>query len=248
MTARRRALGAVALLGLGALLLLAAPASAQTPTGRWGSVELSVGAYRPDIDSELPASRPWNAIYGGGRGPIFRLDVAKTFDLGFGGLDLGLGAGWFQRTGRGFVQNPDGSIGGRSSDKTVFHAIPTRLSATYRFDVLVERYGIPVAPYARFSLDRWWWWVTNGSGDTSSLEGATGSGATNGYSFSAGLAFLLDFVDRTLAREMDRDTGINHVYLFADVTRGYVDDFGSDRSWDLSNDGWQFAGGLLFVF
>ncbi len=228
--------------------LAATPAWAQTPTERWGSVELSVGAYRPNIDSELPASRPWRTTFGGGRGPLFRLDGAKSFDLGFGGLDLGLGLGWYQKSGRGFVQNPDGSIGARAVDSTTFHAIPTRLTATYRFDVLVERYGIPIAPYARLSFDRWWWWVTNGAGDTASDRGVSGSGATNGWSFTGGLAFLLDFIDPGLAREMDRDTGVNHVYLFADATHQSISDFGSGKSWDLSNDGWLFSGGLLFVF
>ena len=73
-------------------------------------------------------------------------------------------------------------------------------------------------------------------------------GATNGYSFTGGLALLLDVIDPGLAREMDQDTGINDTYLFVDFTRSYIDDFGDRRSWDMSDNRITVAGGLLFVF
>ena len=49
--------------------------------------------------------------------------------------------------------------------------------------------------------------------------------------------------------EMDLDTGINHAYLYFDVTKSYIDDFGSSKSWDLSDeDGLSYSFGLLLVF
>ena len=48
---------------------------------------------------------------------------------------------------------------------------------------------------------------------------------------------------------MDRDTGINHTYIFVDVTKSYINDFGSASSWNLSDDrNIAISGGLLFVF
>ena len=47
---------------------------------------------------------------------------------------------------------------------------------------------------------------------------------------------------------MDRDTGINHTYLFVDFTKSYVNGFGSSSSWDLSDDRVTISGGLLFQF
>jgi len=135
-----------------------------------------------------------------------------------------------------------------SSDPTAFKVVPTRASLTYRFDLLANQYPIPLVPYARVSLDRYNWWINNGSGGTASAGGRSGRGATNGYSFSGGVAFLLDFIDRGLARDMDRETGINSTYVFVDFTKSYISDFGSSSSWDISDDKVTISGGLLFVF
>jgi hypothetical protein len=98
-------------------------------------------------------------------------------------------------------------------------------------------------PYLRGTVERDWWWVTNGPGVTK------GEGATDGWSAGLGLCFLLDFIDPTLARELDRDTGINRTYLFLEASRGKQDDFGSKKSWDLSNDkAIAWSAGLLFVY
>ena len=64
---------------------------------------------------------------------------------------------------------------------------------------------MPLAPYARFSLERYNWWVNNGSGNTANADGKSGSGATNGCSFTGGIAILLDAIDPDLARERDRE-------------------------------------------
>ncbi|HEY7723909.1 MAG TPA: MXAN_2562 family outer membrane beta-barrel protein, partial [Anaeromyxobacteraceae bacterium] len=107
-----------------------------------------------------------------------------------------------------------------------------------------------LVPYGRLALERWQWWVTNGGGGTASVGGGPeGSGATTGWAAAGGVAFLLDFLDPGMAREMDRDVGVNHTYLFAEVGRARVDDFGSKKSWQLSNDRkLSWSGGILFVF
>ncbi len=232
-----------------AALSAALPASAQESkyaSPRWGAFEMSAGPYRPNVDSEFGGSGPFSSIFGNGRGVMFRADAAYSLFVSYGSLDVGIGAGYTQRTGKGQLPNN----GGPSSDDTSLKIIPTRVSLTYRFDVLALRYRwLPLAPYARVSFDRYWWWITNGSGDTAKAGSRTGSGATNGYSFSGGVALLLDSIDPTLARDMDRDTGINHTYIFVDFTNSHITDFGSSKSWDLSHDRKvQISGGLLFVF
>jgi hypothetical protein len=48
---------------------------------------------------------------------------------------------------------------------------------------------------------------------------------------------------------MDRNAGINHSYVFAEVRRTTVDDFGSSSSWKLSDrGGQQWSFGLMFVY
>ena len=230
-----------------AIFLLAAaalPAAADGPSPRWGAAELSFGSYRPNIDREFGGNGPYAAAFGGKHNLFFRADLAKALFTGYGELDVGIGAGYWEKYGRGH------SATGLGSDSTALKIIPTRLSLTYRFDQLAERYRwFPLAPYVRASFDRYNWWVNNGSGATANANGKSGSGATNGYSLSGGIAVLLDAIDPDLAREADRDTGINHTYLFIDFTKSYIRDFGSSRSWDLSDDRKvNISGGLLFVF
>ena len=222
----------------------AAPARAEPEQSpRWGSFEFSLSGYRPRIDAEFGgAASPYHDVFGGGRGLMFRTDFAYSIFTDYGSLDVGIGAGYTQKSGKGRLLD-----GTPSSDDTALKVVPTRLTLTYRFDILANLWSVPLAPYARISLDRYWWWVTNGSGGTAQADTA-GKGATNGYSFTGGIALDLGAIDTTLAREMDRDTGINHTYVFADFTKSYVRNFGSSRSWDLSDDQVTISGGLLFVF
>jgi len=227
-------------------LLLAAPAAAQSPRG--GSFQVQMTGYRPNIDAEFNgASAPYQTIFGSGRGLMFQLHAARSLFTQYGSLDLGVGIGWSSKSGLGL----DSVTGQPTGDKTSLRILPLTLSLTYRMDWFVENGGFPLVPYARASLERWQWWVTNGSGGTArtTVDGKSGSGATNGWSGALGLAFLLDFIDPGMAREMDRDTGINHTYLFVEAVKTQVDDFGSKKSWDLSNDrSVTWSGGLLFVF
>jgi hypothetical protein len=228
---------------LAALALLSGTARAESP--RYGSFELGAGTYRPNIDSQsgLSAPLPYQYVFGGGRGWMFRLGVSRALFTYPGALELGLRTGFFRTSAKAFQVDPTtGAITGqRSTDSTAFNVVPTSLTLTYRFDLLADRYGIPFAPYGRVAIERYNWWV---SSDGSSTK----TGATNGYSFTGGIAFLLDFLDAGLGRELDADTGINHTYLFLDVTKSVVKDFGSSKSWDLSDDKASIAFGMMFVF
>jgi len=249
---RRLAKGVAAL----ALLLAAAPAWAG-PSERWGSFQLQMGGYRPSIDSEFegrplgptgPTSNtPYRDVFGTGRGWTFKGEFSRALFSRWGSLEMGIGVGWFSKSGRGFVQDTTT----RAAEKTELRILPLSANLAYRFDYFVDRGGFPLVPYARASLERWQWWVMNGSGNTatSTTGGNSGSGATSGWSAGLGLSFLLDFLDPVLAREMDRDTGINHAYVFVEASRSRVNDFGSKKSWNLSDDAkvsWSF--GLHFSF
>jgi hypothetical protein len=209
-----------------------------------GSFELKLSGYRPNVDSEFGGAKtPYNDIFGGSRSLMFRAHMAYALWHGFGTLELGAGAGFFQVSGNGLLAD-----GTKSSDKTSLKIIPLSATLTYRFDWAADQFGFPLVPYARASLERYQWWVTNGLGNTASDGVHSGSGATNGYSFAGGLAFMLDFLDPSMARDMEEDTGIHHTYLFVDVTKTFVDDFGSKKSWNLSDDKLTIGGGLLLVF
>jgi hypothetical protein len=228
---------------LAALAALSGPARAESP--RYGSFELGAGTYRPSIDSQsgLLAPLPYQDIFGTGRGWMFRVGVSRAIFTYPGALELGFRTGYFRASGHSRQVDPaTGAITDLpSTDTTSFNAVPTSLTLTYRFDLLADRFGVPLAPYGRVALERYNWWVS-GAGSS------TKTGATNGYSFTGGIAFLLDFLDSGLARELDADTGINHTYLFVDVTKSSVKDFGSSKSWDLSDKKVSLAFGMMFVF
>jgi hypothetical protein len=228
----------VSRLVLAVLLAALAGAARGAESPRGGSFDIQAGPYLPDVDSEFAAKPgPWEKSFGTGRNWLFRGGVAWALYHGYGTVEAGVQAGYFNRTGKG--QLADGTPSG---DATKFQMIPTSATLTYRFDWLADRYGIPFAPYGRLALDRYNWWVTDGANKT------TRRGATNGWSAGGGLALLLDFFDPGLAREMDRDSGINHAYLFAELRKTWVDDFGSSKSWILSDDHASWAFGLLFVY
>jgi len=220
-----------------ALILVAAPAGAAS--SRWGTFELGAQSYHPDVDSEFAGSTaPYDTVFGSGRGWMFQLSLSRALYTKVGSLELGLRTGYFQDKGNAIVTGSNPPVS--SGDETTFRVVPTSLVLTYRFDWLADRYNIPLAPYARAALERYNWWV---SGTGSSQEGAT-----NGWSATGGIAFLLDFLDPSLARELDMDQGVNHTYVFVEATKSTIDDFGSSSSWDLSDEKTSIALGLMFVF
>lgn len=224
-----------------AALALPAAGRAASPTDespRWGSFELAAGTYRPDIDSDFPVGQgPFELVFGGGRDWVFKVHAAKALYVGWGSLEVGAGAGYFQAEGNARFQ--DGTV---SPEKTRLRFFPIRATLTYRADFLERKLKVPLAPYVRGELTRYVWSVS-GEGSASGQDGAT-----DGWAVTGGLALLLDVFDPGLAREMDRDSGVNSTYLFFEVTKSRVDDFGSGTSWDLSDEKLSLTGGLLFAF
>jgi hypothetical protein len=220
--------------------LAALPSVALAESPLYGSFEFRGGNYRPSIDNDITSSpKPFATAFGSGRPTEFTLHLARALPWRAAGtLEVGASAGFWSMHGHGTF------TGGHtpSPDPTVLSIIPTQLTLTYRLDMLYDRLSIPVIPYARVSLDRYNWWITGSSGST------TKSGATNGYAYGGGLAFVLDILDPTLARELDLDSGINHTMIVVDVAKTRVTDFGAKSSWNLSDTQLHYSFGLLFVF
>ena len=230
-----------ALLAL-AVALAALPAAAEGPPPPWGSFQLSVGEYRPNIDSELPATKPYQTVFGNGQNLAFKVDAAKSFDFGFGGVDLGLGLGYWAKTGKGLLLNGSPRrrhLAPHHSAPALGH-LPVRCARRALQDpARALRAGLAgamvVVDHERHRQRR-------------QREWQVGDEGRPGWSYGAGLAFLLDFLDPQLAREMTRESGIRHTYIFLELDKSSMNDFGSSKSWDLSSDRWDFSGGLLFAF
>jgi len=226
-----------------AVLLLPLAAVAQTPT--WGTFELRLDSYRPDVDSEFaggtPVETPYADVFGTKRGWFPKVLASYTLFDRFVQVDVGLGTGWFRAKAKGlYAVAFDGSLVSR--DSTTFSIIPATLAVTVRLDGFAERWPIPVGLYGRAALERYHWLVTDGSGSV------TQKGATNGWSVAGGVSLLLDFFDPTLARELDYESGVNHTWLYFEVEKSVIDDFGSTKSWILSDERLTLGGGLRMVF
>jgi hypothetical protein len=225
-----------------ALALLGAPllAGAQEQPKKWGSFELGGGPYIPNVDDEFDGTAsPYRDIFGGKPRPMFRLHVGKTFFQSptIGVLEVGARIGFWSKTGRAVD-----SGGAPTGDRARFTIVPTSLTLTYRADMLYERMRVPLVPYARATLERYNWW-------TSKEDERTQVGATNGWSATAGLALVIDWLDPDAARDLGNETGIAHTMLYFDLTKSQVDDFGSDESWDLSEKQTLFwSAGMMVVF
>jgi hypothetical protein len=228
-----------------AALLVAclATAARAVESPRYGSFDLMAGTYLPNIDSEFSLkpgqAGPWEKSMGGARDWMFRGGGYWAPYYGWGTVELGGQIGFYGKTGQGFLLS-----GAQSGDSTAFRILPVSAVVTYRLDQLGPNgYVLPIAPYIRLALERYWWWVNDGTGKTTKV------GATNGFSAALGACLLLDWLDPDAARTMDNNTGINHTYAFAELRKTNVNDFGSKKSWDLSdrgNQSWSF--GLLFVY
>ena len=227
-----------------AILLAAVPGpqpTSEEPAPRSGAFEVSFSSYRPDIDSEFNGTAtPMATTLGTGRAFTFRVSGAKTVYDKWGSVDVGLSVGWFRDTGHGVDANDPTQT---TPDPTALNVIPTSVFATYRWDWAVDRHNVPVVPYAKLAFERYNWWVTKAGGST------VQTGATNGWSAGFGLALLLDWFDRSLSRELQRDTGVRHTYAFVETVHAKVDDFGSKKSWNMSDtQPWTFGGGIRFDF
>jgi hypothetical protein len=245
-----------------ALALAAAlPAAAQSPvivtreSPRWGSFQLSLSPFSPNIDSEFTnaTSPPYASTFGTGRPLMVQFLFSKSAWIGeVGTLDIGFGAGYWQVWGQGSYTNPSTGQTQRGGSTNLM-IIPLQLAATYRVDWFYERFEVPLAPYVRGALVDYIW-SAGGQGGTSSwtnpATGATyrGSGGTFGWSATVGIGLVLDFFDTSLSKQMDYDTGINRSILFIDFTRSSVNNFGSTKTWQLAPSYWAWSAGLLFVF
>lgn len=229
-----------------ALAVLSLPLAAAPQSPKWGTFEVRVANYRPDVDSEFVGvapppggtSTPYADEFGTKRGWFPKVLGSYTLFDRFVAVDAGVGTGWFRAKGKGRYE----TSGLPAQSNTTFSIIPLTLALTVRVDGFADRWPVPVDVYGRVALERYHWLVTDGAGSIAQ------KGATNGWSVAGGVGLLLDFIDPILSRELDTESGVNHTWLFFEVEKSWLDDFGSNRSWILSDSRLTLAGGLRVVF
>jgi len=228
-----------------ALSLLALPTGAAADeTPQTMAMEVRLGTYQPSIDSEFDdGSKPLEDIFGSESAWMLGAEIDVQLWHGFGSLGVFTSAGWGYLEGKGL--SVDGT---QASDATTFSLVPVVLGGVYRFDVLATRFNIPLVFALKGGFDYTFWWIRDGLDEvTESVETdktMPGYGGTYGLHWAASLHLLLDFFEPHTAKVFDNDIGVNNSYLFAEYVGSWVNDFGSDTSFDLSHNGFVF--GLAF--
>jgi hypothetical protein len=213
------------------------------------AVEFHIGPYMPDVDSGLAnGATPHRTMFGDSARLLYQLEVDYDLLQSFGTFAVGIGVGFLTESAKAFVATTSGaSTDTRSADNTSLRLIPLSLLAVYRFDVLAARWNVPLVPYAKVGLNYSFWKITDGNGQVATLtQGDRGSGGTLGWQVTAGIALQLDALDPGSMRELDSDSGLNHVYAFLDY--GHIDasGLGMDHRLHVGDDTW--SAGLLVEF
>ncbi|MBM4353078.1 MAG: hypothetical protein FJ109_04665 [Deltaproteobacteria bacterium] len=209
------------------------------------AAEFRIGMYTPRIDSEFGGGvSPFNDMFGDDAAWLFGGELDYQFWRGFGSIGLFGSASWGYVSGKGLQVD-----GTQSSDETSLSLVPLVLGPVYRFDWLAVRYGIPVVLAFKGGLGYTFWWVRNGVDEITSFEEADGTkregyGGTFGLHWAVSFHLLLDFFEPHTAKVFDNEMGVNNSYLFVEYAGDWCNDFGSDKSFDLSQDGVVF--GLAF--
>jgi hypothetical protein len=250
-----------------------APAKGKRKQARYDSpqrfaLELKFGPYLPDIDRNYSGAGfgPYATIYGetDDRG----VATSKPKNGFYGGLafewqivnlagPIGIGVQWsmMRDKAQALLADPptDPEADVRSgADSTRFAVMPVAVQAVYRFELLADRFRVPLVPYAKAGVNYSFWWSKDGSGDISTIKDADGKvidkarGGAWGFQTNLGGMLRLDFLERGTARTLDRVTGINHTYLFAEWQLSRVNNFGRKNSINLGDSTWLVGLALEF--
>ncbi len=208
------------------------------------ALELRFGPYKPDIDSEFGGQRtPYQDFFGSGNHLMTQMEFDYQVIRHAGSLGVGLGVGYFSESGH----NRAAGTGDLTADTSSLKLIPFSLSAVYRFDLALERWGVPVVPYGKLGLDYAIWSISNGNGDVpDDPAGGVGRGGTWGWHAAVGLSLVLDFLDPAAAHQFDVESGVNHTHLFVELGRWDISGLGGANKLHVGDTTW--LTGLLFEF
>jgi hypothetical protein len=225
------------------------------------AVEVKFGPYLPDIDKRWTGDGfgPYATIYGrtdelgvANKLPRKRLFSVVGFEWQFfhagGPLSLGFTVGYFGDTAQALIADgvADGENVRSEADKTRFNIVPLTVLLGYRFELLADRFRVPLVPYARGGVGYGFWWERKGSSLAINDAGQKARGGSFGWQVNLGLMLRLDFIERGAAYDLDRSTGINHTYLFGEWQFSHLDGFGSDKAMSVGDD--TFTVGLAVEF
>ena len=180
------------------------------------ALELRLGTYRPEIDSEpsLGGKTPFATTFGDTLRflPTIEFDWQVLRIPHFGSLGPGYGLGYTSFSAP--AQKTDGS--GAAGQDTSLEIIPMYLVGVLRVDVFANEMKFPIVPYVKAGVGLGVWRAYGPNG-TTYTNNVAARGFTFGSHLAVGAAIQLDFLERDHARELDDSIGINHTYVFGEL-------------------------------
>lgn len=149
-------------------------------------------------------------------------------------LELASKLGYITKKGKIYIKSGDE---GKQEEKFLFTLVPIQLELSYRFDFIEEQL---IVPSIGIGYD-WWYYQQNFGGDEIDDE----KGNRSGYHYHAGLAILLDKLDPSGNFFLQRDFGIENVFLNLDFLSP---SFKKQNEEILDLNGYRYSIGLLFEF
>lgn len=232
--------------------VLGVTSGARAAEGADFQLQLRFGPYYPNVDSEgypqleTGETKPFKSIYGNSSEFMFEAGLDYEIWNGFGTVTAGGSFGFVQYLGKARTQT-----GEKSSDTTVFNLLPLRLTVGYHFDLLADKWNVPLVPYLSGGLSYYIWWALDGVGDVASWEDDDGDahdalGGIFGLHVSLGLKLLMDFLDEEAASNLQNDVGVVNTYFFVELALSWVDGFGSSSHMNVGDETVMF--GLMMEF
>lgn len=223
-------------------------------------LEVKFGPYLPSIDRNYTGGGlgPYANVFGeqGDDGIATAQPKQGLFSvLGFewqfyhlgGSFSLGTTIGIFRDTAQALQLEPNDAGSFRNAaDQATFNVVPITVLLGYRFELLADRFKVPLVPYARGGLGYGFWWATKGGDISTTADGQKTRGGSLGWQANLGLMLRLDFIDRSSAVDLDRNTGVNHTYLFGEWQFSHLDGFGSAKRLAVGDD--TFLVGFALAF
>jgi hypothetical protein len=191
-------------------------------------LELRGGPYQPDMDGN-PA---FDTFFSEDNGLLFsvELDVIayRVPDLLYvlGGGRIGTAS----YKGKTLSESSE-----MTSEETSLRIMPLDLMLVVRVDALARKLSVPLIVTGKLGYE-WLFWSTSTGGEDKH------NGWSVGLAWALQFAIDLDALDATAARNLDEEWGINHSFLFFELTRFSP----SESSLPIGAHTW--AAGLGFVF
>lgn len=192
------------------------------------ALELRVGPYSPDVGTSA------TSLFDGDQGPMLGVELdAMLVRIPYVGLaGVGFGFSWADYSGDALLAGSTTTVS-ENTDLTLF---PLSVVAVLRVDVLARELSIPLLLTGKLGGDAILWDTNTGARDEA-------NNVSFGLHWAAQAALELDFLDRSSARTLDDEWGINHSFAFFEV-------FGTtaDSTLQLTPEGgWAWCAGLGFI-